>query len=159
MGEISHKTSDMSVKEKDAFIKTYDNRPKIKKFQKDLIDSTINPFDKLEISKKAYRYSEKQLHIKPDCDDIYNNYNKFLKKIKKMNYKNILVVAHSGTLGHMMHILCNISLENDLINMSNGEQVNNVPNCSFMCVQYDSEKDKYELVSKPDNFHIKGLQI
>ena len=104
-----------------------------------------NPFKKLELSKKLHNEATKAFNIKPNFKQIEKNYIKFLKNIKKK--KQILVVAHGGTLQNLEKILCGIDVENT--NMTKVP-----PNCSIMCIQYNSQKKRFKFVSSANSSHL-----
>jgi broad specificity phosphatase PhoE len=122
-----------------------------KKFNE--ISQHKNPFERLEISKKYTRKTLNDIDSYPNFDDIFNNYNKFLNKIKKSGHKRIIVVGHGGTTGHMIKIITGIDIYNEDFFT---DQNIKVKNCSICCVLYKDKK--FQLVTLPNDKHLEKIK-
>jgi broad specificity phosphatase PhoE len=129
----------------------------VKKLEKKL-KNEINPFIKIDLTKQLHNLYSKYLKQTP-VENVYDNYKLFLKKLSKLNKKNILIVCHSGTISLMLKIITNISIYNFNISIIPNEYKNDKKmyekgNCAIMICKYD---DKYELIVPPNNLHLEKL--
>ena len=93
------------------------------------------------------------------------NYQKFLNMIAKSKYNKIIVIAHSGTLGLMQKIICNLPtfsniriLPNEYIPNNDGKYERFVEggNCSIIACRYIN--NKFELVVPMNNLHLLNMK-
>jgi len=158
-GEINHNLNGLSYEQREKIINGNINVSKLEK----RINDELNPFKKLELSKQFYKIFSDAFEVKPDYEQIHKNYVKFLNKIKRSKYNNILIIGHCGTLLNMQKIICGISLENDMIKINPTNNKNNrrntkCGNCAIMCVEL-SHDGNFELISPPNNFHLADIGI
>lgn len=115
-------------------------------FQKKLSE-TKNPFDRLKFTQLYPEFQKtSELSVKPDADKVKSNLKKFLKKIKNTKDINILVITHGGCIVLLQHMLCNLDIMNENINL--GEK----GNCCIVCVGL--ENGKYSLISARSIKHL-----
>jgi broad specificity phosphatase PhoE len=154
------KTEGMSKEERTKFI---ENNEELKEIQK-IIDKETNLFEKVKLLQKGF--------------DIWSSYNggysrreaqiflkKFLKKLKKLDCKKILVVSHGGIIEMLSKMIANISIYNDdiFINLlkqssfylENPEPVIETANCHIFGLLL--ENGKYEIVIPQNNMHLKNM--
>jgi hypothetical protein len=93
-GEPHHKLTSLSKGESDKVISKIGELVKLHK----VIDSELNPFRKLEISKTYYKEIVTYFEVDPDYKGLSSNYSKFLDEIKVSECGKILIVGHASTL-------------------------------------------------------------
>jgi broad specificity phosphatase PhoE len=127
---------------------------KIKTFRQlnNKLNQTTNPYDRLKITKTWLEVEKLHLDINPNTDQVANNYNKFLKNLKKSNDKNILVISHSESINILQKIICNIDIMNMDLDIQNKDIKSNYGNCCILCLSL--EKNKYSIVSPANTSHL-----
>lgn len=142
--------------------KTFINKNKklMKLFEEE--KNETNLFKKYKITealqKEYFRYIQSTLSISKQV----KNTEKFLKFIKTQNYKNIICVAHGGTLDAIASIINNVSVYNmdikivlkcQTVNATKPEPSVQNGNCDIMGLLL--ENNKYTLVIPRNNLHLK----
>lgn len=131
-----------------------------------VMNNEKNPYERLKISKKGYEiYGD---HIGGySRDEAFKKLKKFLKKIKKLNYEKILVVAHGGIIEMISKIVTKINIYNNDLMINSTEQStvwNDKPismiefgNCCILGLLLND--NKYELVVPINNLHLKNINM
>jgi broad specificity phosphatase PhoE len=149
-GDRHHKLSGLSKEESENVINGNKELLDLNK----VIDSELNPFRKLELSKVYYKDATIYLEVDPDYNQLASNFIKFISGIRASPRTKILVVGHGGTLSGMQKLMCGVSLENDIIKfgLMKNKDIPSYGNCSIMCVKFS--QGNFELISPPDDSHI-----
>lgn len=114
----------------------------------------LNPFKRTKLGKKFRKMREKFLPYSPTSDEANEAYIDFLNWLSKQNYSRVLIVSHSCTMGYIMRIICGLNNYNTWIQIGSPNQQKWLNNCSVMCVQYNADINKYELISAPEDGHL-----
>lgn len=104
----------------------------------------------IELNEYIIKYeSEKTNNVYENIDSINNRINKVIETIKALNYKNILIVSHGGTIRWFNKILTrNVGYDE-----FTGKLINNKSNCAI--TYYVNQDDDFYLVSAHSNKHLK----
>jgi len=155
--ELLPKNKDLLTKaSKYVDIKDMIKYDKLDKLQKE----TTNPFELNELKKNIETARCKMINeIKPE--KVYKNDMKFLKYLKTLKNKCILVVSHGKTLTRLVKIITNTG-NNDikLIDKSaikEDYKYYGILNCSIMACLYENKDLK--LIIPPNILHLKKLAV
>ena len=126
---------------------------------KNKLNETINPYDKLKMYQILNQIDNTYLEIKPNTNQVKNNYKKFLKNLKKSKANNILVISHGRCISLLQKLLCNVDTNNmNLYFEPNFKEVSNkLGNCCISCLELNN--NKYSLVSPANTNHLKNKII
>jgi broad specificity phosphatase PhoE/CubicO group peptidase (beta-lactamase class C family) len=130
-----------------------------------MIENTRNEksyFKKIE-KYKEFRNKFQVLFGGYSFDDACVNLTKFLKKLKKKDYKKVLIVTHSSVMPVVQNIVCNVDIYNEFLQICAYEQTtfnnkNPIPkiesnNCCIMALELVDKK--FRLVMPMNNLHLK----
>jgi broad specificity phosphatase PhoE/CubicO group peptidase (beta-lactamase class C family) len=126
------------------------------------IDKEKNFFKKLELGKEVDKKGSEILGGYPR-EEAGENLKKFLKKLKKKDYKKVLIISHGDAMSAIQNIVCNIDIYNILLRTCLYEQTtynnkNPIPtietgNCCIMALELVDKK--FRLVMPMNNLHLK----
>jgi broad specificity phosphatase PhoE len=125
-------------------------------------DKKENFFEKIELYKE-FRKKFADTLGGYSVDDADRNLKKFLKKLKKKEYKKVLVISHSSIMSAIQNLVCGIDIYNVFLRTSLFEQStfdNKNPisriesgNCSMMIFELVGKK--FRLVMPINNIYLK----
>jgi len=148
-GEEYHKFNGMSKKEIDEIMNKQKKYIKLNEDYK----KEENMFKKIKIQEKIINEEIKITESKPDVSGVENNCNKFLKYLKKQDYKRIVIISHRGTIQMFLKILCDIDAYNMNIKISSKENNDKIDinNCSISGAILENNKFKLIFASYIDH--------
>lgn len=132
------------------------------------VENEKDPYKKVKLLKKGYEnYAEYVGGY--SREEASKNLKKFLRKIKKLNCKRILVVTHGGIIELLSKIITKISIYNDdiIINMKSQSTfinkkediVDNIETSNCHIFGLLLEDSKYEIVIPQNNLHLRDIKI
>ena len=133
---------------------------------KKLIKNTTDPFEKLKLEKKQYDLIQ-LVSIRPSYEHRLKKANKFLNKLKSLNYKNVLVVTHSTEIKVFQSIISNTNfyIDNKILythNNNNKILSNEISyygnyNCCILGVLFEKDIKKFTIVIPTNILHLVKL--
>lgn len=158
-GSLYSKLDGMSKTEIDEFI---GNNEKLTNLHNKMTQEK-NSFKKKKISRQYGKMLDKYTEWTPSLLAMKKNVAMFLKKMKELNLKRVLVVAHGGTLNAVQRLVTKTDIYNQDIEIVDKhytvwstDQVDKTggTNCSIVGVLM-TKSLKFELVISFNNLHLK----
>lgn len=123
-----------------------DIRKQLKEIEKEYFLNHPDPIIKYEIDRHKFANNKLDINMETNKESL-NRAKQLINLIKESNKEKILIVSHSGTIDFIIRKMFNIC------EIPKGDMTNGT-NCSITYIKYNSEKNKFKLISSPNTSHM-----